>query len=311
MKYVVTGGAGFIGSHIVEELVKKGEEVTVIDNLNIGDIHNIKPFLDKIEFIQGDVRDIDLLKKSTKDADFIAHHASLISVPESIARPKDYFEINIHGFHNVLEAARINDVKGITFSSSAAVYGNNGVDFQKEDSKLAPESPYAVTKIAGEGLCKFFNRTYGLNSIGLRYFNVFGPRQNAESAYAVVIPLFIKKILSNQSPVIHGKGEQSRDFIYVKDIVKANLSAFQSKNSGGEVFNVATGKDVSVNFLAAELNRIMNKNIIPVHEASRQGDIFKSCGCADKAKEKLNFTAETSFEDGLRKTIEWFQENTT
>ncbi|MBD3361916.1 NAD-dependent epimerase/dehydratase family protein [Candidatus Woesearchaeota archaeon] len=310
MKYVVTGGAGFVGSHIVEELVKQKEEVIVFDNFCTGNIQNIKPFLDKIELIKGDIRDLTLLKKATKNADYIAHHASLISVPESIEKPNEYYDVNINGLHNVLEAARINDVKGITFASSAAVYGNNNTEIQTEESKLEPESPYAITKITGENLCKFFNRVYGTNAISLRYFNIFGPRQNADTAYAVVIPIFIKKMLSGNSPMIHGTGEQSRDFIYVKDIVKANLAALQSKNNGGGVFNVSTGQDISVNFLIAKINELIRTNLKSVHGKSRQGDIFKSCGNANKIKEKMKFSAETPFEQGLRKTIDWFKQNT-
>ncbi|MBN1644958.1 NAD-dependent epimerase/dehydratase family protein [Candidatus Woesearchaeota archaeon] len=308
MKYVVPGGAGFIGSHIVQELVAKKEEVVVLDNLQTGSTENIKPFLNKIEFVHGDVRDLDLLKKITKGADFISHHASLISVPESIAKPQDYYDTNINGLHNVLEAARINDVKGISFASSASVYGNNNIEIQKETSELNPESPYAITKIAGEGLCKFFNRTYGLNSVSLRYFNIFGPRQNVESKYAVVIPIFIKQMLEGKSPIVHGTGEQSRDFVFIKDIVKANLIALQAKNSGGDVFNISTGKDVSINFLVQKLNQIFDKKIAPVYTESRTGDIFKSCGCADKAKEKLGFSTETSFEEGLKETVDWFKQ---
>lgn len=307
MTYLITGGAGFIGSHIAEELAEKGEDVIILDNLETGNMSNIAHFKDKITFINGDIRDSELLKKITKDVDFICHQAALRSVPKSMENPLPYFDVNITGMYNVLEAARLNEVKGISFASSSSVYGDTNIFPQKEIHTLNPQSPYSLTKLTGEHLCRFFHKTYGLNAVSLRYFNVFGPRQSIENKYAVVVPIFIKRVLNKQSPTIYGDGKQSRDFTYVKEVVKANLLAVQSKNNGGEVFNVAEGKSITIHELHQEINKILGEKTKPTYEPARLGDVFKSLGCPDKAKEKLGFSTSTGFEDGLKITIDWFK----
>ncbi len=307
MKYLVTGGAGFIGSHITEELVSRGETVTVFDNLETGKLENIQPFLAKIRFVYGDIRDLRLLLQKMEGMDFVLHQAALRSVPKSVADPVPYFHVNITGHYNVLEAARQNKVKGVTFASSSSVYGNTDRFPQTEDQPTIPESPYAITKRDGESLCRFFHKTYGLNAISLRYFNVFGPRQSLENKYAVVIPFFIKRILEGKPPIIYGDGEQGRDFTYVKEVVRANLLALQAKNAGGEVFNVSEGKTITINELARKINEILGKNIPSEYQSARAGDVLKTQGSPAKAKEKLDFIVQTSFEEALQQTVNWFQ----
>lgn len=307
MKYLITGGAGFIGSHIAEELVSRGESVTVFDNLETGKMENVNPFLNKIRFVKGDIRDLELLLKEMEGIDFVLHQAALRSVPKSVADPLPYFEVNVKGHYNVLEAARQNKVKGVTFASSSSVYGNTDRFPQTEDQPTMPESPYSVTKLAGEGLCRFFHRTYGLNAISLRYFNVFGPRQSLENKYAVVIPFFIKRILEGKSPIIYGDGEQSRDFTYVKEVVKANLAALQAKNEGGEVFNVSEGKTITINELVRKINELLGKSIPSEYQLPRAGDVLKTQGSPIKSKEKLDFIVKTGFEEALQQTANWFQ----
>lgn len=307
MKYLVTGGAGFIGSHIIEELVRRNETIILIDNLETGKMKNIEPFLDKVRFIAGDIRDLDLLAHTMAGVDYVLHQAALRSVPKSVADPVPYFYVNMIGHYNVLEAARRNKVKGVTFASSSSVYGNTDKFPQTEDQQTMPESPYSITKRAGEDLCRFFHRTYGLNAISLRYFNVFGPRQSLENKYAVVIPFFITRILEDKPPIIYGDGEQSRDFTYVKEVVQANLAALQAKNAGGEVFNICEGKTVTINNLARKISQILGKEIKPEYQNPRPGDIFRTQGSPEKAKEKLDFIIQTSFDEALKQTIDWFK----
>ena len=307
MKYLITGGAGFIGSHITEELVSRGETVTVFDNLETGKMENVNPFLDRIRFVKGDIRDLGLLLREMEGTDFVLHQAALRSVPKSVADPVPYFHVNVIGHYNVLEAARQNKIKGITFASSSSVYGNTDRFPQTEDQPTIPESPYAITKRDGESLCRFFHKTYGLNAISLRYFNVFGPRQSLENKYAVVIPFFIKRILEGKSPIIYGNGEQGRDFTYVKEVVRANLAALQAKNAGGEVFNVSEGKTITINELARKINEMLGKNIKPEYQSYRAGDVLKTQGSPAKAKEKLDFIVQTGFEEALQQTVNWFQ----
>ena len=309
MKYVVTGGAGFIGSHLTQELVDQGEEVTVIDDLSTGNQQRLKNISDKIRIVKGDIRDLEFLKKEFKGVDFVLHQAALISVPESIEKKELYKEVNVTGTGNVLEAARTNKVKRVIFSSSAAVYGDTESLPVKESTELKPLSPYAEFKIKGEQMCAEYYQKHGLKTIVLRYFNVFGPGQDPESEYAVVIPLFIKKVLENKSPIIYGDGDQTRDFIYIRNIVHANMLALKTDNQEafGNPINIGSGQEISINQLLRLVNKNLGKKIEPEFSPEREGDIRHSCSDISKAKELLGYGNKYSFEQGLKETIEWFK----
>lgn len=307
MRVVVTGGAGFIGSHIAEELVKQGYEVTVLDNFSAGRMANIAPILKDIKLVRGDIRDFELLKKEFKNADFISHQAALRCVAESVENPLAFNDVNVNGHYNVLEAARINDAKRVVFASSSSVYGLTNIFPQEEHHTPVPVSPYAITKLAGECYNKFFFEEYGLETVSLRYFNVFGPRQDPKSRYAMAIPALITNVLNNLPPIVHGTGEQSRDFTYVKNNVLANIAAFTAKGVGGEAINVSEGKSISLNRIVQLLNEIAGKDIKARYEARRQGDVDKTLGSTEKAKKLLNFQCSHSFEQGLKETVEWYR----
>ena len=263
MKYLVTGGAGFIGSHIAQTLIKNGQAVRILDNFSSGKEENIKNFIDNVEIMRGDIRDKKVCLEATKNIDFVLHQAALRSVPKSLVNPSDYNEVNIQGTLNILEAARYNKIKSFVFASSSSVYGDTDKFPQKEDAPSKLISPYALSKLAGEYYCKIFAKHYGLNTVSLRYFNVFGPRQALDDEYAVVIPKFITCMLNNQRPPIFGTGKQSRDFTFVANVVQANILASKNKKASGEVFNVAGGKDYSILELVELLNNILGKNILP------------------------------------------------
>lgn len=310
MKYLITGGAGFIGSHLVQELVDKGEDVVVIDDLSRGDMERLSGVKDKIRFVKGNVRDLELLKKEFKGVDFVLHHAALISVPESLEKPEMYKEINVLGTKNVLEAARLNRVKRVVFSSSAAVYGDTEVLPVKESTELKPLSPYAEFKIEGEKLCREYHQKHGLKTIIFRYFNAFGPGQDPKSEYAVVIPLFIKRVLNNKTPTIYGDGEQTRDFVFVGNIVNANLLALKTENKEvfGTPINIGSGKETSVNQLLRLVNKNLGKEVKPEFAPERKGDIKRSCSDISKAEKLLGYANKYTFKQGLKKTIEWLKQ---
>ncbi|MBU1199346.1 MAG: NAD-dependent epimerase/dehydratase family protein [Nanoarchaeota archaeon] len=310
MKYVVTGGAGFIGSHIVEELVKKGEDVVVIDNLSAG-TNNLpdlpKDILEKIKFIKGDICDLNLLKEEFQDVDFVLHHAALISVRESVEKKDEYTAVIHEGTRNILEAARLNNVKRVVFASSCAVYGNTNIIPQTEQLETNPLSPYAELKLSAEKLCNEYYKKHGLKTIILRYFNVFGPRQSPDSTYAGVIPLFIKKVLNNETPNIYGDGEQTRDFVFVKDIVNVNLLACKANAGFGEPINIGTGQETSVNKILFLINKHLNKNVKPNFAPEKKEELKRACSDNTKAEKLLGFKAKYGFEQGLKETIEWIK----
>lgn len=308
-KFLVTGGAGFIGSHIVEALVKKGHFVRTLDNFSSGTKENLKEVIDRIELIKGDIRDKKTCLDATRGMDFVLHQAALRSVPKSLNNPGEYNEVNIVGTLNMLEAARKNKVKCFVFASSSSIYGE-AVRFPEREEDI-PQliSPYALTKLTGEYYCKIFAKNYGLNTVSLRYFNVFGPRQALDDEYAVVIPKFITCLLNNQSPPIYGTGRQSRDFTYIDNVVEANIRATQRGNFKGEVLNIAGGMDYSVLELVRILNKLMKKNIKPIFLARRKGDVFKTKAELSKAQQLLGFKSRINFIEGLKLTIEWFKEN--
>ncbi len=307
-RYLVTGGAGFIGSHIAEELVKRGYSVRIVDNFLTGKEENIASFLDGIELIRGDIRDLKLCHEAIKDVDYVLHQAALPSVPRSVEDPLLTNAINIEGTLNVLVASRETSVKKVVFASSSSVYGDDEHLPKKEGLEGNPLSPYAVSKYAGEKYCQVFSEIYGLPTVSLRYFNVFGPRQDPFSQYAAVIPNFITRLLADKAPIIHGDGEQSRDFTDVANVVEANLQAALVPDVSGQVFNLGNGIRTTVNSLAQSLTELIKKDIEPVHEAERPGDVRHSFADISKAEALLDYTPRVSLEDGLLRTIEWFRD---
>jgi UDP-glucose 4-epimerase len=302
----VTGGAGFIGSNLTRALVKDNT-VIVIDNLSTGYIKNIKDLVDtnEIKFIKRSITDLDFLKKTFKDVDYVFHLAAIPSVPRSIKNPIKSNYTNINGTLNVLMAARDNNVKKVTYSSSSSAYGDTPTLPKKEDMKPCPLSPYAVGKLTGEYYCQVFTEVYGLSTVCLRYFNVYGPYQDPNSEYAAVIPKFITRVSNGDSPIIYGDGEQTRDFTFVKDAVNANILAAASRETG--VFNIAYGKRISINDLAKSIMKIIEKKIEPIYTKPRPGDIRHSIADISKAKQKLGYVPKIAIQKGLEKTIEWYQ----
>jgi len=307
-KYLVTGGAGFIGSHITEELVKRGHEVRVVDNFLTGKRENITSFLDKIELIEGDIRDFEVCKRASEGVDFVLHQAALPSVPRSIKDPLLTNEINIRGTLNILLASREVEVKRVVFASSSSVYGDDPQLPKKEGSEGSPLSPYAVSKRVGEMYCQVFSRILGLSTVCLRYFNIFGPRQDPLSQYAAVIPNFITRMLKEEKPVIFGDGEQSRDFTYVSNVVEANILASEAQDVSGEIFNIAYGERTTVNSLAARINEILMEEISPSYDEPRPGDVKHSFADISKARKMLKYEPLVPFDEGLKESIRWYRE---
>jgi nucleoside-diphosphate-sugar epimerase len=305
--YLVTGGAGFIGSHIAQTLADRGETVRVLDNFLTGKKENLSSFRGKIELLEGDIRDFETCRRASRGADYILHQAALPSVPRSVENPLLANEINVTGTLNVLLAARQAKVKRVVFASSSSVYGEDPRLPKREGMVGHPLSPYAVTKLAGENYCRVFNLIYGLSTVGLRYFNVFGPRQDPYSQYAAVIPNFILKILKGESPTVYGDGEQSRDFTYVSDIVEANLLAATAEGVSGEVFNIACGQKTTINRLVQEINGILGTRINPVHRDARPADVRHSLADISRAQESIRYRPRFSFRQGLEQTIDAFR----
>ena len=301
-KVVVTGGAGFIGSHIVDALVEEGNHVIVIDNLSTGNIKNIEHHINtqRFEFINGSITNLTLLKEMFKGADYVFHEAAIASVPGSIADPLSNHETNVIGTLNVLLAARDTAVKKVIFASSAAVYGDSPVQPKKEDMIREPLSPYAVAKLASEYYCQVFTSLYGLKTVCLRYFNIYGPRQDQKSEYAAVIPKFIELIKAGKAPVIFGDGDQTRHFVFVKDVITANLLAAESNMTG--VFNVGTGENITLNALANVIIELSGNNLQAVYTSAKAGDIRYSL--ADISKIRNNgYKPEYSIKLGLSRIL--------
>ena len=307
-RFLVTGGAGFIGSHIVEALVKRGEEVRVLDNFSSGKLSNLKGLEKKIDLIRGDICSKPGCLMATKGIDFVLHQAALRSVPKSMEEPHAYNRVNIDGMLNLLEACRQNKVKRFVFASSSSVYGEPKDYPEKECFIPGPISPYALTKLTGEYYCKIFSLHYGLPTVALRYFNVFGPRQALDDDYAVVIPKFINCLLDNQSPPIFGNGRQSRDFTYVQNVVSANLLAVEAVKVQHGVFNIAGGKDIAILDLVRILNGILGKDIKASFLPKRTGDVFKTLADIKLACKLLKFHPVVNFIAGLKITAKYWQE---
>jgi len=307
MKYIVTGGAGFIGSHIVEELTRQQHEVVIFDNLFSGKMENIQPFLKKkgVTFVKDSITDLSVLKKIFEGADGIFHEGAIASVPRSIANPLVTNEANVTGTLNVLIAARDCGVRKVLFASSSSVYGNTPTLPKREDMTPNPLSPYAVSKLTGEHYLKVFSDVYGLKTLSLRYFNVFGPRQDPKSEYAAVIPRFITKILRHESPTIYGDGGQTRDFTYVKDVVQANIRAMNSDAQG--VFNVAYCKRIDLNELASVIMEITGITVSLTYEPPRTGDVRDSLADIRQAQDAFGYAPEYTVKTGLKETISWYR----
>jgi nucleoside-diphosphate-sugar epimerase len=305
--YLVTGGAGFIGSHIVESLVKKGERVRVIDNLSTGKLENLKLFMDEIEFIEGDLRDPKAAAQAAEGADFILHQAAIPSVPRSIEDPIGSTENNLKGTLHLLMAARDAKVKRLVYASSSSIYGDSPTLPKREDLLPAPLSPYAASKLAGEYYCQVFHRVYGLETVSLRYFNVFGPRQDPLSPYAAVIPKFITRALTKKPLVVYGDGEQSRDFSYVADVVQANLLACGATGIAGEQFNVGSGEQTSLNQLVQALKEIIDPDLTAEYTEPQPGDVRHSLAGIEKAQRLMGFAPTVPFSEGLLRTVAWFK----
>ena len=306
MKFLVTGGAGFIGSHIVDALVGNGDKVKVLDDFSSGQMENLSAALNKIGLIKGDIRDKGLVAKAVDGVDYVLHQAALRSVPKSLANPELYNDVNINGTLNILTAARGAKVKRVVIASSSSIYGE--IDKLPEREDFLPQliSPYGLSKLAGEYYARIFSRIYGLETVSLRYFNVFGPRQSLENEYAVVIPKFITCILKDEAPPIHGDGRQTRDFTYVANVVQANIKSAVTPGIKCEVFNIACGKAYSVLDIVKYVNKILGKNISPKLGPIRAGDALHTLADISKAKKLIGFRPEIGFEEGLKKTIEYF-----
>lgn len=304
-KLVVTGGAGFIGSHLAEELAKKGYYVTILDDLSTGKMENIEELLkhNNVEFIKGSVTNLPLLQEVFKDVRFVFHQAAIPSVPRSVDSPQSSHEVNITGTLDVLLSARDNHVSKVIYASSSSVYGDTRILPKREDMLPSPLSPYAVTKLAGEYYCHVFHQVYGLPTVCLRYFNVYGPRQDPNSQYAAVIPRFIKRIYEGNSPIIFGDGEQTRDFTFIKDAVEANILAAESDACG--LFNISRGKGVTINRLAELVIELVGNKVEPIHEEPRPGDIRHSLADVSKAK-AFGYEPKYDLTVGLAETIRWF-----
>jgi UDP-glucose 4-epimerase len=306
MHVLVTGGAGFIGSHIVEELLQRGDKVRVLDNFSSGRRENLEALPGKPEILEGDLREVSTVKAALRDVEVAFHLAAFISVPQSMTDPETCFAVNVGGTVNLLEAARQAGTRKVVISSSTAVYGNTTVFPTTEETPLQPLSPYAVSKQVNELYASLYTRMLNLPVTALRYFNVYGPRQRPDSNYAAVIPIFIRNLVNGQPITVYGDGKQSRDFIFVKDVVHANLLASEAETAC-ETFNICTGHETNLVDLLEELSELSPTTPQVRFDTPRAGDIYRSAGCPDKAARMLGFKAHTSIAEGLKQTMEWMK----
>jgi nucleoside-diphosphate-sugar epimerase len=307
--YLVTGGAGFIGSHIAEALVKRGDRVRVLDNLMTGKRENLAHLEGKLEFIEADIREADAARKAMEGVSIVFHEAAVPSVPRSVAEPQLNHEANVNGTFNVLMAARDAGVKRVVFAASSSAYGDTEVLPKVETMMPNPLSPYAAAKLVGELYCQTFTRVYGLETVALRYFNVFGPRQDPTSPYSGVISKFVTALLNNEAPTIFGDGEQSRDFTYVANVVDANLRAAEAPDAVGQVMNLGIGDRITLNQLFDELQKIIGTNLKPNYAETRAGDVRHSLADITRAENLLGYRPLVGLAEGLKYTVDWYQEN--
>ncbi|HEX6792036.1 MAG TPA: SDR family oxidoreductase [Candidatus Krumholzibacteria bacterium] len=305
--YLVTGGAGFIGSNIVDELLRRGQRVRVLDDFSTGREENVADFAARVELIRGDVRDEDTVDAAVRGVDYVVHQAALASVPRSIVDPVANNQVNVQGTLNILVAAKRHDVRRVVYASSSSVYGDSAELPKVESMTPNPKSPYAVAKLAAEYYCRVYGELHALPTVSLRYFNVFGPRQDPGSQYSAVIPLFVKALLEGRSPAIHGDGEQSRDFTFISNVVNANLLACEAKISGARVYNIACGGRYTLNQLFAALRARIGSDAEPVYGPPRPGDVKHSMAGIDRIQQELGYRVDVGFEEGIDRTVQWYQ----
>jgi len=306
--FLVTGGAGFIGSHIAETLVRRGDAVRVLDNLSTGFESNMASFRDKIEFIKGDVTDAAVVDQAVKGVDCVFHEAALASVPASLERPLASHAACATGVVTVLDAARRAGVRRVVYAASSAAYGDQPTSSKRETDLPSPLSPYAAAKLAGELYCQAFWSSFKLETVAIRYFNVFGPRQDPNSQYSAVIPLFITAMLAGRQPVIYGDGHQSRDFSFVANVVHANLLAADAPNVAGRTINAADGRSIDLLTLLAVLNRQLGLDVKPNFAPARQGDVRESQADITLARRLLDYEPQVDFEDGIKRSIDYYRQ---
>ena len=304
--FLVTGGAGFIGSHIAETLVGRGDRVRVLDNLSTGRLSNLDGFRDGVEFIEGDVADAEVVGRAVDSVDCVFHEAALASVPLSVERPLESHAACATGTVTLLDAARRGGVRRVVYAASSAAYGDQPTSSKRETDLPAPLSPYAAAKLAGELYCQAFWKSFGLETVAIRYFNVFGPRQDPHSQYSAVIPLWITAMLAGQQPVIYGDGRQSRDFSFVANIVHANLLAADAPNVAGRTINAADGRSTDLLTLLDVLNRRLGMNVKPRFAPPRQGDVRESQADITLARQLLGYEPQVDFEEGLRRSVDYY-----
>ena len=307
MKYLVTGGAGFIGSNIVEALARRGDSVVVLDNLSTGKRENLESFADRVTLVEGSITDLPSVRNAMRDVDYVLHEAALASVQRSVDDPLTSNDVNVKGTLNVLVAARDAGVKRVVYAASSSAYGDTEELPKREDMPSNPQSPYALQKWVGEHYCRVFSDLYGLDTVALRYFNVFGPRQDPSSHYAAVIPIFVTRLLAKTPPTIYGDGEQSRDFTFIDNVVSANLKACEGGPKGGAVVNVACGARFTLNELYRHLGNLIGSDVEPVYEEPRAGDVRHSMADVSRARALLSWQPEVEFHDGLERTVEWYR----
>ena len=307
VNYLVTGGAGFIGSHLVRTLIARNKSVRILDNFITGKRQNLDELIPSVELVEGDIRSLDKCRKAVRGIDCVLHQAALPSVQRSIQDPAMTNAINITGTLNMLVAAQAAGVRRFVFASSSSVYGNDKGLPKKEGNEGTPLSPYAVSKQAGEHYCRLFSLINGMETICLRYFNVFGPRQDPSSQYSAAIPLFITRIMNGESPIVYGDGEQSRDFTYVDNIVAANILASEAQKVSGETVNIACGERLSINSLLGLINSALGTDVPPVYAASKPGEILHSIADISKARKILGYAPMVSHREGLERTIAWYK----
>ena len=305
--FLVTGGAGFIGSHIAEALVKRGDKVRILDNLSTGHRKNFESFNDRVEFVEASLEDAAAVARAVQGVDTVYHQAALASVPRSVERPLDTHAACVTGTLTLLDLARRAGVRRLVYAGSSSAYGDQPTSSKRETDLPAPISPYGAAKLAAEYYCRAFSATYGFETVTIRYFNVFGPRQDPFSQYSAVIPLFITAMLDGRQPTIFGDGHQSRDFTYIANVVHANLLAADAPGISGHVFNVANGRQTSLLELVAALNRHLGTKIQPKHEPPRAGDIKESLADISQARRLLGYEPQVYFDDGLQQSIDYYR----
>lgn len=304
---LVTGGAGFIGSHIVDALVERGDNVRVLDNLCTGNLDNLPDASKGVKFIEGDLTDRDAVEEAVAGVDLIYHEAALASVPLSVERPLDTHAACVTGTVNLLDAARLAGVRRLVYAGSSSAYGDQPNSAKRETDLPGPISPYGAAKLAAELYVQAFSETYDLETVVVRYFNVFGPRQDPDSAYSAVIPLFVTAMLAGRQPIVYGDGLQSRDFTYVQNIVHGNLLAGDAEGVSGRVFNIANGRSSSLLELLASLNRLLETDIQPIHEPARVGDVRESMADITQARNGLGYEPQVGFDEGLERSVEYYR----